>query len=147
MTLKTQREDVDTSLQSSGQQVDYLVLSDEERSKGFVRPVRKTYLHTGMRPNAETRDLNAEELALYADQKYVRYEEYPKDDSTASVGRFWTQAELDSGCGGSQTTMGLELAETYARNPRFYGSTFCCSCRTHFPVAEFKWLDGQTVGS
>lgn len=24
----------------------YLILSEEERSKGFVRPVRKTYVHT-----------------------------------------------------------------------------------------------------
>lgn len=25
----------------------YLVLSDEERAKGFVRPVRRSYVHTG----------------------------------------------------------------------------------------------------
>lgn len=25
----------------------YLVLSEEERAKGFVRPVRRTYIHTG----------------------------------------------------------------------------------------------------
>lgn len=28
----------------------YLVLSDEERAKGFVRPVRRSYLHTGTTP-------------------------------------------------------------------------------------------------
>ena len=28
-----------------GQAPKYLVLSDEERSKGFVRPVRRTYVH------------------------------------------------------------------------------------------------------
>lgn len=26
------------------------------------------------------------------------------------------------------------LAETYAREPGFYGSTYCCSCRMHRPV-------------
>lgn len=29
----------------TGQQKDYVVLSPEERAKGFVRPVRKSYLH------------------------------------------------------------------------------------------------------
>lgn len=30
-----------------GQAEVYLVLSDEERAKGFVRPVRRSYVHTG----------------------------------------------------------------------------------------------------
>jgi len=53
-------------------------------------------------------------------------------------------------CGGV-TTMGLSLAETYARNPSFYNGTFCAICRSHFPVGEngeFVW-DGtdQKVGT
>lgn len=49
---------------------------------------------------------------------------------------------------GSLTTMASSIAETYARDPTFYGSTFCCTCGTHFPVAEFTW-DGtdEIVGS
>lgn len=51
------------------------------------------------------------------------------------------------GCGAA-TSMRQDIAETYARNPAFYSSTFCCSCGKHLPVAEFKW-DGtdQVVGS
>ncbi len=30
---------------SNGQQKCYVVLSDDERSKGFVRPVRRSYVH------------------------------------------------------------------------------------------------------
>lgn len=75
----------------------YLVLSDEERAKGFVRPVRRTYVHV-------------------------------------------------AGCG-SATTMGQAIAETYARQPKFYGSTYCVTCRLHRPVGEFNWEDGSTVGS
>jgi hypothetical protein len=30
---------------ATGQQKDYVVLSAEERAKGFVRPVRRSYLH------------------------------------------------------------------------------------------------------
>jgi hypothetical protein len=32
-------------LRADGQQKGYVVLSEEERAKGFVRPVRRTYLH------------------------------------------------------------------------------------------------------
>lgn len=49
---------------------------------------------------------------------------------------------------GVETKMGLELCETYARDPSFYGSTYCVGCRMHLPVAEFKWSeDNQIVGS
>lgn len=86
-------------IRPDGQQETYLVLSEEERRRGFVRPVRRTYVH---------------------------------------------QAR---GCGAA-TTMGLALAETYARDPKFYGGTFCARCRDHFPVAEFVWdPDGTAVGS
>lgn len=83
-----------------GMQETYLVLSDEERAKGFVRPVRRRYQHLT--------------------------------------------------CGGV-TTMGQAIAETYARDPHFYGGTYCATCGTHFPVGpngEFIW-DGtdQKVGT
>lgn len=35
-----------TKLKANGQQQDYVVLTPEERAKGFVRPVRRTYIHT-----------------------------------------------------------------------------------------------------
>lgn len=73
----------------------YLVLSEDERAKGFVRPVRRSYVH-------------AQELG---------------------------------GCG-ALTTMAQALAETYARDPRFYGATFCVGCGMHRPVGEvgeFVW--------
>ena len=86
-----------TELKENGQQVDYLVLCPEERDKGFVRPVRHSYLHTKC---------------------------------------------------GTVTKMGQALAETYARDPKFYGGTFCVGCGTHFQVSEFTWeLDGSVVGS
>lgn len=82
---------------SEGQNECYLVLSEEERAKGFVRPVRRTYIHTKC---------------------------------------------------GAATTMGTALSETYARDPKFYGATFCTGCNKHLPVDEFLW-DGtnETVGS
>ena len=49
---------------------------------------------------------------------------------------------------GAVTEMGVALSETYARDPSFYGATFCCRCNRHLPVAEFVWTaDGQQVGS
>lgn len=83
-----------------GQAERYLVLSTEERAKGFIRPVRRSYLH-------ET-------------------------------------------CG-AITTMGQTIAETYSRNPEFYGATYCATCHLHRPVGtggEFVWLDdGSKVGT
>lgn len=49
---------------------------------------------------------------------------------------------------GAVTNMGQALSETYARDPKFYGSTFCATCKKHFPVQEFVWtMDGEVVGS
>jgi hypothetical protein len=49
---------------------------------------------------------------------------------------------------GVVTTMSLPLAETYAREPGFYGATYCVRCSRHAPVAEFRWEpDGSVVGS
>jgi len=45
---------------------------------------------------------------------------------------------------GAVTTMGRALAETYARQPDFYGSTYCAHCAQHRPVGpdgEFHWVD------
>jgi hypothetical protein len=72
----------------------YLVLSEDERRKGLVRPVRRSYRHQ------------------------------------------------DPECG-AVTTMGAALAETYARDPGFYGATYCTGCRMHRPVGdagEFTWM-------
>jgi hypothetical protein len=77
----------------------YLVLSEEERARGFVRPVRLSYVH-----------------------------------------------EV---CGG-ETRMGRAIAETYARDPYFYGGTYCVFCCKHRPVGpngEFVWDDGTKVGT
>lgn len=79
----------------TGQHKDYWVLSEEDRAKGFVRPVRTAYLHS-------------------------------------------------KGCG-VETRMNRVIAETYARDPKFYGSTFCCGCGEHFPVTEFTWSDSEEV--
>lgn len=130
---------------TTGMQKDYIVLSEEERAKGFVRPVRQSYRHIGPpEPKYPLRDLTAEEKERYAQYGYVKYEEYPKPnpDGSSAVGRFYTQADLERrGCG-SVTTMGRALAETYARQPSFYSGTYCATCLAHFPVGEkgeFIW--------
>ena len=131
----------------TGQHKSYWVLSEEERGGGFVRPVRHTYVHVGQNPQNPLRDLTIDEQERYAKYNYVKFEAYP--DGSSVTGRYWTQKQLDaSGCG-TVTTMSDALAETYARDPNYYGSTFCAGCKTHFPVWEFKWDDGSDtiVGS
>ena len=103
MSLTTDRNDERLNeVLPSGQQAAYLVLSEEERAKGFVRPLRRGYVHVEC---------------------------------------------------GQRTDMGLALCETYARDPAFYGATFCASCGAHFRlldgagVRQFHWVeDGKGVG-
>lgn len=125
---------------STGMHQDYWVLSKEERAKGFVKPVRKSYIHTGARPKYSLVDLTDEQKELYKDVGYVKFEKYP--EGSTATGRFWTQEKLSSGCG-NLTSMGTALAETYARDPHFYGSTYCCTCMKHFPLDEFKWINND----
>lgn len=82
---------------ATGQQRGYVVLTPEERAKGFVRPVRRDYVHRTC---------------------------------------------------GVRTVMSQDIAETFARDPKFYSGTFCVGCRKHLPLAEFVW-DGtnEVVGS
>lgn len=127
----------------NGQNEAYLVLSDAEKAKGFVRPLRNTYQHVGLYPGHPLRDLTAEEKDRYP--QYVKYEEYPEGE--AACGKFWAQKQLDAKPCDATTTMATSIAETYACDPKFYGATFCTSCRTHLPVGEFVWLDGSRVGS
>jgi hypothetical protein len=72
----------------------YIVLSDDDLAKGYVRPVRREYIH---------------------DRCHTR------------------------------TFMPVKCAETYARDPKFYSATWCCHCKDHLPVSEFRWVDDQTV--
>ena len=122
----------------------YLVLSEEERRKGWVRPYRDSYKHVGIRPLHPLRDLTPEEIERFGDH-FSKFEIYPGDSSVK--GRYWTEEELHSGCG-AVTRMGPALCETYAKNPKFYGATYCVGCQMHKPVEEFVWTaDNQKVGS
>lgn len=138
MGLTTDRNDPGLNdIRPDGQQAVYLVLSDEERAKGFVRPVRRSYRHVGCRPKGPTRPLTDEEKVRGPDVGYVCFEPYGPEREPV-VGRYWTQQQLNSGCG-VVTTMGQALAETYARQPDFYSATYCVGCRKHLPVEEFVW--------
>lgn len=135
-------------LRTDGQQKGYVILSPEERAKGFVKPVRRSYRHIGA-PAAPTnlRELTEEEHARYDKYGYAMYETYAEDKSPVA-GKFWTRAELaraGTTCG-AVTTMALSIAETYARDPEFYSGTFCCVCAAHYPLEEFVWLpDGEPM--
>jgi hypothetical protein len=95
MGLTTDRNDPGLrQIKADGQQAAYLILSEEERQKGFMMPVYRSYRHMQC---------------------------------------------------GSDTHMGLALCETFARDPKFYGGTFCCHCRAHFPLQtaegpQFYWV-------
>lgn len=150
-----------------GQNTCYLVLSEEERAKGFVRPYRDSYVHRGREVGIKggvIEELSHEDAARHGDpnkDRYVAFLRYPESESPL-VGKALTREELASlgkigdtvgnvkyvgGCG-ALTSMGRELSETYARDPKFYGATFCVGCNKHHPVNEFVWdKDGEELGS
>lgn len=141
----------------TGQHTVYLVLSEEERAKGFVRPYRDSYVHKG-RFYKFWRDTEMlDKVSVHDGTTYVAKVPVLADENGKYHG--WshlTNEELASlnntqgyvgGCG-SSTKMARPIAETYSRNPHYYGATFCCSCNRHLPVGEFVW-DGtdERVGS
>lgn len=148
LTTDTKDPGLVTKRPVGGQFQKHLVLSEEERAKGYVRPVRRSYVHTGNPPTGELRDLTDQEKLDYAACQYVKFETYPADPSRPGIiGRFLTERTLKGGCG-ALTTMPLAIAETYARQPSFYGSTFCCGCQAYHPVEEFTWEGtDERVGS
>lgn len=134
-------------LKANGQQRDYVVLSAEERAKGYVKPVRRSYIHRGPdRLPDNLRDLTPEEHARYDQYGYVKYQPYG-ENGAGLLGRYWTQPEIDRAgkrCG-AVTTTSQAIAETYARDPNFYSGTFCYACGTHYPLKEFEWEDGEPM--
>ncbi len=84
-------------LKPDGQQRGYVVLTQAERDKGFVRPVRQVYIHIVCRATIR---------------------------------------------------MATSIAETFARNPKFYSGTYCYNCNKHLPLKEFVWEGtNEMVGS
>jgi len=73
----------------------YLVLSQTEIDKGFVKPYRTSYVHLTCN---------------------------------------------------KATSINTKIAETYATDPYFYSSTYCCHCSMHRPLKEFIWSpDGESM--
>lgn len=142
-----------TETKENGQQVDYLVLCPEERAKGFIRPYRDSYIHVGKKLRGELEMLEEPIYIAPPGKMYVAIDRFELS-SGAKAGTYLTQEEVDQiartghygGCG-VLTKMSSSIAETYARNPKFYSGTFCCGCGAHFPVGEFVWDDGPVVGS
>jgi hypothetical protein len=128
-----------------GQHVDHWTMCPTEIIKaGFKRPVRLKYQHVGIAgPQFPLRDLTAEEIERWGD-RCAKYEPYPKGHRGSALGHLWSQDDLNrvgKGCG-TVTSMPKQIAETYAANPSYYGSTFCCGCGKYLPVGrdgEFVW--------
>jgi hypothetical protein len=137
-----------------GQHRDYIVLCPDERAKGFVRPYRDKYIHTGRKVCGawESPPVSRINGTIGVCTKELGHEGNHCDPQTLHVSLGDAKKIRDRqiwpwGCG-VETKMGQALSETYARDPSFYGATFCVRCNQHLPVGEFVWsADGETVGS
>lgn len=157
MSHTTDRNDPDLHQENSasGQNKKYLILSEEERAKGFVRPVRTEYKHVGIKIELEggtISPITEEEKARHgANNNFVAILTYPENHKFPS--QALTQLQVDhigeytGGCGVT-TRMSDPISETYARDPKFYGATWCMGCGKHLPVGEFVWKGtNEIVGS
>lgn len=128
----------------------YLVLSDEERAKGFVRPVRRTYQHRGRHVCGKPmppEHVKPGEFFVCADAPGHAGECHHFTPVPDYQMRRFKARNLIGGCD-TITSMGPAIAETYARDPKFYGSTYCTHCLMHRPVDEFVWEGtDEKVGS
>lgn len=108
--------------------------------KGYVRPLRDTYMHVGSpNPANPLLDLTEEQQAEFPG--YVKWEAYPESDSPIS-GKFWTQEEIDKIGNGCElvTLLNDAIAETFAQRPAYYSETYCAGCHVALPVNEFVWV-------
>lgn len=134
----------------TGQHKGYVVLCEDERKKGFARPYRDAYKHVGARLCGKRMIPEGTNPAIYVctgepdhDRECCSWTPV----GSVSIAVRAADTHMLGGCG-SVTTMGRALSETYARDPKFYGTTFCVACNKHLPVAEFTWTeDGARVGS
>lgn len=150
ITTDPKHPGIDKPSGPDGENEAYLVLSEEERVKGFVRPVRGSYLHLGrtvcgkVRNNGE-RDRTGRQWVCTGELHHegVCYTWKAVSDEAVLPA---SHDHLLGGCG-TVTTMGQALAETWARDVSFYNRTWCAECRDHRPATEFRWLDGGVLGS
>lgn len=97
---------------------------------------------TSGRPVDQVRAEQTEDIGQHKDYIILCDEERAKGFT-----RPYRNKYIHTTCG-VETVMGQSLSETYARDPSFYGVTFCVGCNQHLPVDEFTWSqDGTTVGS
>jgi hypothetical protein len=67
-----------------------------------------------------------------------QYERHPTTDEGEFAQPVRDTYVHTEGCG-SNTTMGSDLAESFARDPHQYGKTFCAGCGDYYPLDEFTW--------
>lgn len=106
----------------------YLVLSEAERAKGYKRPFRSRYLHLGRGVDGRRAARDLERDGGPEDPAGVM--ELVRANTTAA-----------SVACGTSTWMNEAIAGTYARDPGFYGATWCAGCSMHRPLSEFLWLE------
>jgi hypothetical protein len=150
MTTTDKNEPLLNKVKDNGQ--NDLVMTEEEKSKGYIRPFRDSYIHVGINWNKTPHEIKPSD-----DGKYAAILYYVQNENGKFIGgQYITQKELNQiregngftgGCG-TVTKMNNSIAETYAVNPKFYNSTFCVGCGKHLPVSQFVWKDtNEEVGS
>lgn len=114
-------------------------------SGSTVRPLLRTYTHVGIPISPKLRDLTPEEMILYSEYNYYKFEEFGPE-KFPRTGSFWKKEKFERvhfGCG-ADTTICLDIAVNYANNPNYYKTAYCSKCMNYFKVGEFGsfvWKD------
>lgn len=122
--------------------------------KPKLPPIPNPTVHPGANPDPRTTltdrtQVYPEHTTRITDPSHPRFgqqQDYvvlAEEELAKGYKRPFRNAYIHLTCG-TLTVMGDTLSATYARDPSFYGATFCAGCRDHFPVGpaprgQFVW--------
>lgn len=124
----------------TGQHKDHYVLPEEERAKGYIRPLRFSYTHAGRLVCGKPKNKNPDQLEGEEVPDIWVCLGAPGHEGPCGTPGYGRNRNV-IGCQTS-TRMPASIAETWAADPKYYGETFCVGCKKYLPVGEFVW-DGS----
>lgn len=104
-----------------------------------MRPVRRSYVHAGLGPVCGKAATHPPIGLEGTPHRWVCSDPLGHEGECS---HWWMEETVARTRGCNVTTsMPQAIAETYAREPAYYGTTHCAHCKLYLPVGHFVWCD------